>query len=102
MCSKKLSERLLGKKASFETLRRILKKHGKTWKRQKKVTKKQPPKEEYENKKAELEELKQMADDGDFSLVYFDAAGFNLTPEIPYAWQDIGRDGTIGLPTSRS
>lgn len=95
-------ERFLGKKSSFETLRRILKKHGKSWKRQRKITKKQPPKEEYEKKKAELEELKQMADDGDFSLVYFDAAGFSLTPEVPYAWQDIGRDGTIGIPTSRS
>jgi len=69
-------ERYLGKKSSLGTLRRILKKHGKVWKRQRKITKKQPPKEEYEKKKAELEELKQMADDGDFSLVYFDAAGF--------------------------
>jgi len=25
-----------------------------------------------------------------------------LTPEVPYAWQDIGRSGTIGIPTSRS
>ena len=95
-------ERLLGKKASIETLRRILKKHGKIWKRQRKIIKKQPLKEDYEKGKADLEELKKMANDGDFSLVYFDASGFSLTPEVPYAWQDIGRDGTIGIPTSRS
>ena len=35
-------------------------------------------------------------------LLYFDASGFSLTPEVPYAWQDLGRDGTLGIPTSRS
>lgn len=43
-----------------------------------------------------------MANDGDFDLVYFDAAGFSLTPDVPYAWQDIGRNGSIGIPTSKS
>jgi transposase len=95
-------EKYLGKKASIETLRGIVKKHGKTWKRERKNLKKQPPAENYEKGKADLKELKQMAADGEFSLVYFDASGFSLTPEIPYAWQNIGREGTIGIPTSKS
>ncbi|MBK1725058.1 IS630 family transposase [Thiocystis violacea] len=95
-------EEFLGKTTSIETLRRILKKHGKTWKRQRKITKKQPLEEEYQKGKDDLEELKRMTYDGEFSLIYFDASGFSLTPEVPYAWQDIGRDGTIGIPTSKS
>lgn len=95
-------EKYLGKKAGIETLRSIVKKHGKIWKRERKNLKKQPPAEKYEKGKADLKELKQMAADGEFSLVYFDASGFSLTPEIPYAWQNIGREETIGIPTSKS
>lgn len=95
-------EKYLGKTASHETLRRLLKKHGKTWKRQRKILKKQPSEEEYKKGKEDLEELKLMASDGDFALVYFDVSGFSLTPEVPYAWQDVGRHGTIGIPTSKS
>jgi transposase len=95
-------ERILGKTASIETLRGLLKRHGKIWKRERKIIKKQPSTEEYQKGKADLEELKQMADDGEISLVYFDASGFGLTPEVPYAWQDIGRQGTISISTSKS
>ena len=63
---------------------------------------KQPSTEEYERAKAELKELKHMADEGDTTLVYSDASGFCLTPEVPYAWQDIGRNGTIRMPTAKS
>lgn len=95
-------EQFLGKKTSLETLRRILKKYDKTWKRQRKIPKKQAPKEQLEKGEEDLKELKLMANDGDFALVYFDASGFSLTSEVPYAWQDVGRNGTIGIPTSKS
>lgn len=93
---------ITGKHAHVVTIRNIIKKHGKIWKRQRKVPKGKPTEQEYEQGKAEIEELKELAQDGEFDLRYFDAAGFNLTPDVPYAWQDIGRDGTIEIPASLS
>lgn len=95
-------EQKTGKRASIEIIRRVLKKHGKSWKRQRKTPKGKPSDSEYQQGQADLEELKQLAQDGEFDLLYFDASGFSLTPEVPYAWQDLGRDGTLGIPTSRS
>jgi transposase len=95
-------EERTGIKASIETLRRIAKKHGKSWKRQRKVVKGEVTEQEYEHGKADVEELKQLAKDGEIDLVYFDATGFSLQPYVPYAWQDIGREGTIGIPASSS
>lgn len=95
-------EQITGKRAHVVTIRNIIKKYGKIWKRQRKVPKGKPTKEEYEQGKAEIKELKELAQDGEFDLVYFDVAGFNLTPEVPYAWQDIGGDGTIEIPASLS
>ena len=34
--------------------------------------------------------------------LYFDESGLSLDPCVPYAWQDIGRSGTSGIPASRS
>jgi transposase len=95
-------EKRTGKKAHVETFRRILKKLGKVWKRQRKIPKRRPDPEEYEQAKADVEELKQMAGEGEFDLYYFDESGLSLDPCVPYAWQDIGRSGTLGIPASRS
>ena len=95
-------EKRTGKKAHVETLRKILKKHGKSWKRQRKIPKGKPDEEEYERAKSDLEELRNMACEGEFDLYYFDESGLSLDPCVPYAWQDIGRDGTLGIPASRS
>jgi len=95
-------EQRTGKKASKETLRCIAKKNCKSWKRQRKIVKGEITKQEYEHGKADVEELKQLAKDGEIDLVYFDATGFSLQPYVPYAWQDIGREGTIGIPSSSS
>ena len=92
----------LGKKTSSETLRCIAKKHGKSWKRERKITKGKPSKLEYEKGKQDLEELKLLEQQDEFNLVYFDESGFCLQPYVPYAWQDIGQKGTIGIPSSRS
>jgi transposase len=95
-------EKMLGKNASIATLRRIIKKHGKSWKRQRKIPKRKPTKEEYEQGLSDLQELKYLAQDGEFDLFYFDATGFTLQPCVPYAWQNIGKDGTLGIPSSNS
>lgn len=95
-------EKRTGKKAHVETLRKILKKHGKSWKRQRKIPKGKPDKEEYERTKSDLDELRNMTCEGEFDLYYFDESGLSLDPYVPYAWQDIGRDGTSGIPASRS
>ncbi|HID43533.1 MAG TPA: IS630 family transposase [Archaeoglobaceae archaeon] len=95
-------EKITGKKASIGTYRRILKNHRKSWKRQRKIVKDKPDEKEYKQAKADIEELKKMACDGEFDLVYFDETGVSLTPCVPYAWQDIGREGTLGIPASHS
>jgi transposase len=95
-------EQVTGKKAGLETFRRIIKERGKSWKRQRKILKGKPEPDEYCKGKADIEELKHLAKDGEFDLYYCDVSGFSLTPEVPYAWQDIGRQGTLGIPTSRS
>lgn len=95
-------EKMTNKRPSLDTLRGILKNRGKSWKRERKIPKGKPTKEEYERGVAEIEELVQLAHDGEFKLVYFDVAGFCLTPQVPYAWQDRGRHGTLGLPTTGS
>jgi len=92
----------LGKNASPETLRHIAKKHGKSWKRERKITKGKPDDLEYEQGKQDLEELKLLEQQDEFDLVYFDASGFCLQPYVPYAWQDVGQEGTISIPSSRS
>jgi hypothetical protein len=51
---------------------------------------------------SDLAELNGLAQDGEFDLVYFDASGFSLQPYIPYAWQDIGRAGTLRISASHS
>lgn len=50
----------------------------------------------YERKKQELENLKEQASKGEIDVCYFDESGFNLTPNLPYAWSEIGT--TLSIP----
>ena len=59
-----------------------------------------PPSQEYQDKKAQLEELKRLDDEGKIDLYYLDETGFCLIPCVPYGWQDIGEYLTI--PSRRS
>jgi transposase len=61
-----------------------------------------PTEQEYEQGKADIKELEEQVKDGEIDLAFFDEARFDLTPVVPYAWQDIGREGTIGIPASHS
>ncbi len=54
----------------------------------------------YKNKKQELEALEVKALAGDIDVCYFDESGFNLTPNLPYAWSTVGT--TISVPAKMS
>lgn len=95
-------EQETGKKAHIETLRKVAKKNGKVWKRKRKKVKGQPEPDAYEQGEADLEELRLLASQGEFDLVYFDESGVSLQPVVPYAWQDRGRVGTLAVPSSHS
>lgn len=48
----------------------------------------------------ELQLLRNQANKGEIDLYFFDEVGFNLKPNVPYAWQEIGT--TAKLPAMRS
>ena len=55
-----------------------------------------PEAELYARKKEELEELEAKALTGAIDVEYFDESGFNLNPNLPYAWSAIGK--TLSIP----
>jgi hypothetical protein len=59
-----------------------------------------PPLQECQDKKAQLEDLKQLDDEGKIDLYYLDETGFFLIPCVPYGWQDIGE--YLRIPSRRS
>ncbi len=60
----------------------------------------EPNPQEYEEKKAQLEELQRLEDEGKINLYYLDETGFSLIPCVPYEWQDIGE--YLPIPCRRS
>lgn len=93
-------EKKTGKKISRETLKRLLKKGGKTWKRIRQGLRGKRDKADFQAAQAELEGFRAQAAVGEIDLYYFDAAGFALDPSVPYAWQTIGE--TIEIPAAAS
>lgn len=93
-------EKKTGKKISRETLKRILKKGGKTWKRIRQSLRGKRDEADFQGSKAELAGFRAQAAVGEIDLYYFDAAGFTLDPSVPYAWQTIGE--TIEIPAASS
>jgi hypothetical protein len=55
---------------------------------------------EFDVKKRQIRELESLADRGYLDLFYYDESHFNLTPNIPYAWQKKGQ--TIKLACAKS
>ncbi len=80
-----------GKKASLDTVRRVLKKRRKIWKRMKKTVAKKPEAQEVEQAKLKIAELQSKEASLEIELYFFDESGFSLTPSVPYGWQDIGQ-----------
>ena len=83
-------EKQTGKKVATRIVKRILKGAGKIWKRVRGSLKSKRNEAEFQECKAEIEDLQERADDGEIELYYFDGAGFSLDPYIPYAWQNEG------------
>ncbi len=69
------------------TLRNILKSLGYKWKRIRKSLKSKRDSQAFNKFHKRLTYWQKQADKGGLDLFYFDEAGFNLTPSIPYAWQ---------------
>lgn len=89
-----------GKKISCDTLRRILKKAGKVWKRLRRSVRGKRNEVDFQAAKAELKGFRALAASGAIDLYYFDEAGFTLDPCLPYAWQTVGE--TIEIPAASS
>ena len=90
---KRIAEKLkeeTGKEVSVRIIKGILKGAGKIWKRVRASLKSKRNEAEFQESKAEIEDLQERADDGEIDLYYFDGAGFSLDPYIPYAWQNEG------------
>ncbi len=86
---------------STKTIQRILKTLNMSWQLLRKGVAGTPPSQEYQEKKAQLEELKQLDDQGKIDLYYLDETGCCLIPCVPYGWQDIGEYLTIPSRSQR-
>lgn len=95
-------EKETGKKASVWTLKRAVKGFDKSWKRIRTTVFGRPDPDEYKALSKKLSELIELDKNGQIDLIYFDESGFNLTPQVPYAWQSKGREGTLRVPSSHS
>jgi transposase len=86
----------LGKSVSRDTLKRLLKRHGKVWKRMRSSLAEKRDEEEFRLCKQELEEHLEASINGEIDVFFMDETGFGRVPYIPYAWQDKG--ATMALP----
>ena len=75
-------------KISKDTIKRIIKEMKMGWYRIKRRVKGNPHPEDYQDKKKELEKLKELEKEGEIEIFYVDETGFCLTPYVPYAWQE--------------
>jgi len=93
-------EEKTGKKISRDTLKRILKKGHKTWKRLRRSLRGKRDEADFQAAKVELAGFRAEAEAGEIDFYYFDEAGFTLDPCVPYAWQTVGE--TIEIPAASS
>jgi transposase len=85
---------------STETIKRILRRFSLSWHRMRRDVGGEPNPLEYQEKQAQLEELKQLDKQGKIDLYYLDETGFCLIPCVPYGWQNIGE--YLALSSRRS
>ena len=88
------------KKISAYTLKRLLKKSGKVWKRIRRSLRDKRDEADFQGAKAQLGGFRAQAATGEIDLFYFDEAGFTLNPSLSYAWQTVGQ--TIEIPATTS
>lgn len=87
------------KVCSSYTIKRIFKSADLLWKRMRNSLKFQRDEVLFDFFKEELQLLRNQSNKGEIDLYFFDEAGFNLKPNVPYAWQKKGE--TILLPAIR-
>jgi transposase len=85
---------------STKTIKRILKTLAMSWHRMRRGVGGEPNPQEYQRKKAQLEEFQRLDEQGEIDLYYLDETGFCLIPCVPYGWQNIGE--YLALPSRRS
>lgn len=95
-------EKETGKKLSLSSIRKWSKRLGFSWKRMRKSLKSKRNEQDFKQCQADIEGFVKIEEKGEASIFYFDATGFDLTPSIPYAWQPIGQEGTVGIPSAKS
>lgn len=91
---------VFGKQVSIWTIKRILKAAGYRWKRMRRSLKQQRDDALFVFFQQELKELHQLEAQGEIDVYYFDETGVNLTPVVPYAWQQ--KNHRYELPSVRS
>ena len=89
-----------GVEVSIKTIQKVLKTLKMSWHRMRRAVGGEPNTQEYEEKKAQLEELQRLEYEGKINLYYLDETGFSLIPCVPYGWQDIGE--YLPIPSGRS
>lgn len=89
-----------GKQVSVWTIKRILKAAGYRYKRMRRSLRSKQDTVLFDFFQQELHELHAMEVNGELEVYYFDEAGVNLTPAIPYAWQP--KNSRYELPSERS
>ncbi len=72
-----------GKTISADTLKRLLKKAGKTWKRLRRRPRAKRDEAEFRAAQQDLAEFRIAADAGQLDVYYFDGAGFPRDPCVP-------------------
>lgn len=91
---------VFGKQVSIWTIKRILKAAGYRWKRMRRSLKHKRNEVLFSFFQQEIEQLHELEIQGEIDVYYFDEAGVNLTPVIPYAWQQ--KNQRYELPSVRS
>ena len=86
---------------SKTTIQRILKSLKMSWHRMRRTVAIQSQLDNnYEEKIAQLQELRRLEERGEINRYYLDETGFSLVPNVPYGWQNQGEYLTI--PSRRS
>ena len=94
-----LLENERGKKVSESTLMRTLKKMKFRWKRVRKSLKSKRDEQKFREFQQKIQAREEKRRQGEIDVFYFDEAGFNTDPCIPYAWQPAGE--TLEIPAAK-
>lgn len=84
---------------SKSRLREVLKQIGFKWKRARKSLREDRDQEAFDKAKKEIKVFEKKHQNGELKLYYFDGAHFSLTPSVPYAWQEKGKE--VEIPSKK-